>query len=53
MDGTLIIDSIPLDAVRVEDLSDENTEGHFVAGKIPALVEHGVNPEKSVYALAV
>ena len=53
VDRITIIASIDLPKKLVETLSDENTEGHFLAGKIDKLVvEHGISPVKRVYAIA-
>ena len=53
VDGITIIASIDLPKKLVETLSDANTEGHFLAGKIDKLVEHGISPGKRVYAIAL
>ena len=49
--GELLISSINLPFDQVENLSSDNSEGHFRAASLEELTEAGIDPEQIVFAI--
>lgn len=49
--GEVLIKSIELPEDRVENLSSDNSEGHFRAGSLDELADAGVDSRQSVFAI--
>ena len=47
----ILISSIDLPADQVENLSSDNSEGHFRAASLKELTEAGIDPTQIVFAI--
>ena len=47
----ILISSIDLQADQIENLSSDNSDGHFQAASLEDLTEAGIDPEQIVFAI--